>query len=383
MKRILYILGISFLYSVTSLAQSTSPETKQELNAARQDRYPKRFVQVGFIYPLSTNGLENNKVSNNLSFNLLGGYSAALDGAEFGGLVNLEKDYVHGVQFAGILNAVGAEVDGAQFAGIANVVGGPVFGPQFAGVANVVGKTVIGPQFAGITNVAGENTTGAQVAGIANVVEKNTKGVQIAGITNIAESVDGAQIAGILNVAERVKGVQIGLINIAKKVDGTQIGLLSLSQDGYKRFEIWGSDVLHGNVGFKMGGNKKFYNIFTVGATWPTDNKNRWGYGYGLGTNQPLGKRNQISIEAIAYQIHEQGTSWDYLNMLNQARVSFIFPLVNRFALTVTPTFNVQVTTLKTGEGIGTSWVKYDVYDQTFGNTRVRMWPGLNVGLQF
>ncbi|MFD1145017.1 hypothetical protein ACFQ4C_28065 [Larkinella insperata] len=374
----LFLLAISlFCTTVPSFSQDADDQRSQ-LNEARQNRYPIRPIQIGFVPPLSTNGMENAIVSNRLSLNLLGGFAAALDGVEFSSLFSLEKDYAKGAQFSGILNGVRNEVDGAQFAGITNVVGGPLYGVQFAGIANIVGKNMKGAQFGGIANIAGDNV----------------KGAQIAGITNIAETVEGVQIAGIANVAKRVNGTQIGLINIAETVEGAQIGLLSLSKNGYHRFEVWAGDALHANLGYKMGGNRKFYNIFTVGAAWPTGNNGRWnhlrwGYGYGIGTNQFMGKRNQISIEAISYQILEEGNYWDELNMLNQARVSFIFPLHNRLALTVTPTFNVQVTGFETGESVGTEWVKWSVYDQTFARrwddeqVRVRMWPGLNVGIQF
>jgi hypothetical protein len=150
---------------------------------------------------------------------------------------------------------------------------------------------------------------------------------------------------------------------------------------------VWASDVLLGNVALKMGGNRQFYNIFAVGANWPgNDLAARWGYGYGIGTNLPLGKRLQLSVEAMSYQIHEENTTWDRLNMLNQARVSFILPVYNRLALTVTPTFNVQVSQLENREGtnIGPKWVNYTVYDHLFKDrTRIRMWPGINVGIQF
>ncbi|WP_128543151.1 hypothetical protein [Larkinella soli] len=367
MKKLL--LSISTVLGLaSSLYAQDMDSLRSQLNEARKNRYPSRIAQVGFVPPLSTNGLENARVSNHLSINLLGGYAAALDGVEFSGLFSLEKDYAKGAQFSGIFNGVRNELDGAQFGGIANAVGGSAFGAQFAGISNTVG----GPM------------KGAQFAGIANVVGKQARGLQVAGIANVAYSIDGVQIAGIANVAKRVRGTQIGLINVAETVEGAQIGLLSIARNGYRRFEVWAGDALYANMGLKMGGNTKFYNILAVGATFPTGDKTRWGYGYGIGTNQPLGKRNQLSIEGIAYQIHEEGTSWDYLNMLNQVRLSFIFPIHNRLALTVTPTFNVQVTDLETGEGIGTKWVKWDVYDRTFNDrTRVRMWPGLNVGIQF
>lgn len=372
MKKLFISLSALFSIALHTVAQDLDAQ-RSELAEARQDRYPKRVVQVGFVPPLSTNGLESGRVSNHLSLNALGSYAAALDGVEFSGLFSLEKDYAKGVQFSGIFNGVKNEVDGAQFAGIANVNGGPLFGAQFAGIANAIGG----------------NLKGAQFAGISNVVGKEVRGTQIAGIANVAQAIEGVQVAGIVNVAKRVKGTQIGLVNVAETVDGAQIGLISVSRNGYRRVEIWAGETLYGNVALKMGGNRQFYNIFAAGATWPTSDNTRWGYGYGIGTNQPMGKRNQVSLELIAYQIHEKGNHWDKLNMLNQARVSFILPLYNHFALTVTPTFNVQVTQLETAEGVGREWVKWDVYDQTFSRrghdeqTRVRMWPGLNVGFQF
>lgn len=363
-KQLLRVSACLFIASQVYAQDTIQPDNQP----ARQDRYPKRAAQIGFIPPLSTNGLESGKVSNRLSLNVLGSYAAALDGVELSGLFNAEKDYVDGTQLAGIVNTVGHELDGVQFAGIANVVGGKIHGAQFGGIANVVGKGVTGAQLAGIANLAGQEVRGAQVAGIAN----------------IARSVTGPQIAGIINVAQQVKGAQIGLINIAQHIDGPQIGLISISPNGYRRFEVWASDALHANVAFKMGGNRQFYNIFALGATIPTNDRTRWGFGYGLGTNQPLGSRNQLSLEAISYQIHEENTTWDQLNMLNQARVSFIFPIHIRLAVTLTPTFNVQVSELEVAEGIGTKWVGWSVYDRLTANEiRVRMWPGLNVGLQF
>ncbi|QIP11890.1 DUF1326 domain-containing protein [Spirosoma aureum] len=365
MKTLLLHLSACLLIISQTYAQDTTSLDKQK---DRQNRYPKRAAQIGFIPPLSTNGLESGKVSNRFSLNALGSYAAALDGVELSGLFNVEKDYVDGVQFAGIVNSVGNELEGAQFAGITNIVGGNAHGSQFGGIANVVGKGMKGAQFAGIANLVGQDV----------------RGVQIAGIANIANAVTGPQIAGIVNIAGRIKGAQIGLINIARDIDGPQIGLISLSPNGYRRFEVWASDALHANVAFKMGGNRQFYNIFALGATVPTTNRTRWGYGYGIGTNQPIGKRVQLSLEAISYQIHEENTTWDQLNMLNQARFSFIFPIHNRMAFTLTPTFNVQVSRLEVAEGIGSEWVGWSVYDHLTDNgTRVRMWPGATVGLQF
>jgi uncharacterized protein YjbI with pentapeptide repeats len=361
MKKISVTLAILLASSGLTFAQTTETTDKE---------YPVRAVQVSFIPPLSTNGIESGKYINRLSFNALGGVARGLDGAEFSGLFAVERSNVRGAQFAGITNVVGGSVKGLQYGGIANVVGQEVTGVQFAGHVNVVGKSIDGAQFAGIANVAGGALEGAQFAGIVNV----------------ATEVDGAQFSGIVNVSKgNVKGAQVGLINLAGHVDGVQVGFINFAKDGYRRVEIWASDVLYGNIAFKMGGNRKFYNIFTAGTALPTENNTRWGFGYGLGTNFFLGKKSQLSIEGISYHIQESNDTWDEFNQLNQFRTSFIFPLKNKFALTVTPTFNIQVSQFKTAEGtIGTEWVSYNVYNKLVnGKTRVMMWPGLNVGIQF
>ncbi|GAB3166191.1 LA_2272 family surface repeat-containing protein [Telluribacter humicola] len=345
MKTSIIALTLASAISINSFAQSDATPEK-ELST--------RLAQVSFVPPLSTNGIYSTRYINNFSLNMLGGAAGGLNGAEFSGLFAIETDNVRGAQFAGIFNAVRGSFKGAQFGGIVNVAGKEVNGAQFGGIANITGKELDGAQFAGIANVA--------------------------------TSVEGAQVAGIVNVAAgNVKGAQIGLINLANHVDGVQIGLINVAKDGYRRVELWGSDVLYGNVALKMGGNRKFYNIFAAGATLPETKNTRWGYGYGIGTNFFIGKKSQLSIEGMSYQIHEHRTSWNALNQLNQLRASFILPLKNNFALTVTPTFNVQVTQLRTNDGtIGTEWVSYNVYNKLFNNkTRVMMWPGLNVGIQF
>ncbi len=361
MKILQLCLACLILTSSQSFAQYYDDEPAEEQIVA---------FQASIIPPLSTNGSRSYRYTNRLSLNLFAGLAGGLRGTEISGIASIELHDVHGFQYAGITNVVGENVRGAQFAGILNAVGKEVRGAQFGGIANAAGGRVTGAQFAGIVNVAGGALEGAQFGGIANV----------------ARSVDGVQVAGIVNVSGgNVKGAQIGLVNLAKHVDGVQIGLLNFAPDGYRRLEVWASDVLHGNVAYKMGGNRKFYNIFALGGSLPSAKEARWGYGYGLGTNFHMGKKSQISIEGIAYQVNEAGTYWDELNLLNQLRVSFIFPLKNRFAFTITPTFNVQVSQLQDAEGnIGTKWVNWNVYDEAVGDyTRVRMWPGVNVGFQF
>ena len=94
--------------------------------------------QISFVYPLGTSGIQSINYKYTLSINVLQGSTGAVEGVEFGGLVNTNRASMKGAQFAGIANLTGTWVDGVQFAGICNIVGGPVLGGQFAGIAGSV-----------------------------------------------------------------------------------------------------------------------------------------------------------------------------------------------------------------------------------------------------
>lgn len=242
--------------------------------------YIYRPVTVSVFPPLSTNGLESADIVSRVSLNLLAGYQAGLDGVEFGGLANLEKDFVKGAQFAGFGNYVGEEVQGAQFAGFMNLNGSWLEGGQFAGFLNIAGDSVSGAQGAGFLNIAGGSVEGLQGAGFLNMAAGDVRGVQGSGFLNIAggsllgvqgtgflniaggsfhggqgagfmnlagdssEAVQGAgflnlvtgsmkgvQVAGFANIATRdVEGVQAsGFLNVAQRLNGLQLGVINVS----------------------------------------------------------------------------------------------------------------------------------------------------------
>ncbi|HEX8531983.1 MAG TPA: hypothetical protein VF646_18240, partial [Cytophagales bacterium] len=280
-------------------AASALVASQDSLPASDSLPYETRPIQISFVTPLGTNGLESGRIVNHASFNLLAGYAAGLDGAEFAGFANVEKDFVRGVQFAGFANVVGGDVTAGQFAGFANVNGGVARGAQFAGFLNLTGDSVLaalfagfaniangsakGAQFAGFTNITKGSALGPQGAGFANIVKGsvggpqfagflntatgNVHGAQFAGFANVAgRDVRGAQVAGFVNVARKVRGVQIGVVNVADSVDGVQLGLFNFARHGYRRLELWGNEVMYANVAFKMG-SQHFHNIFAVSGS--------------------------------------------------------------------------------------------------------------------
>ena len=358
---------------------------------------------------------------NEVSFHLLVGYAAGLDGAEFSAIGNVENDFVDGAQFAGFFNVVRRRVDGLQAAGFLNASGGDTQGAQLSGFVNVGAGTINGLQATGFVNVTTGWQQGGQLSGFANLLTDSLRGVQGTGFVNVATGgvrgaqlsgfvnytrhlrglqatgfvnvasgdVRGAQLAGFVNYAHYVRGAQIGILNVADSVDGVPIGLVSfVRKNGYRRLELWYGDALQANVAFKMGVSR-FYNMLVFGTQFANTDF-RWGLGYGVGTLLPITSAFSMNIDLFALQVHEDNQRLfesSALNLLNTLRLSLNLHLAKHLTLWVAPTFNVMVSEYRQpdsrtiGSTIAPSWTNYD---RTFnGQTNVKMWPGFQVGLRF
>lgn len=410
----------------TSAASSLSDKINRNLDEIlfqhipEESDYERRPFHLGFIYPLSTNGTEAGKYVNEISLHLLVGYAAGLDGVEASGFGNIENDFVKGAQFAGFFNLVKNDVEGIQGAGFMNINGGNMHGAQFSGFLNTAAGSLDGIQGAGFANIATGKSTGAQFAGFMNIVTddanalqgagflnitsgfsngiqmagfaniaKSAKGVQLAGFTNIvAGDMEGFQGSGFINIAQNVKGAQLGVFNVADSIDGVPIGFLSIvRKNGYRTLEVWGSEALHANIGFKIG-VEKFYNIFALGTQF-TDTDFRWGLGYGIGTQWPSSSSFRFNLDLLSFTIYEEGNQPfknQDLNLLNTLRFGISKQFSKHFGLFIAPTFNVMVSQLQRSETntIGSDIAPWTVYDKTFdGKTNVKMWPGFQFGLRF
>jgi len=266
---------------------------KRQFNLSKNLQFiEKQHFQVSLIPHFGTNKLMSGNVENNISLNILGGYSYAVNGFELGGFLNIVRTNVKTVQIAGFANVVGGNttgiqlagfmnnnrqsVTGIQVAGFSNIVLDTITGVQLAGFSNVLKGKMNGLQLAGFSNVTTENVDGIQVSGFSNYARKDVRfaqlsgfvnygknigglqasgfanigadvggaqlagflnysdgtigGVQIAGFTNIASEVKSAQLAGFVNVStKKITGLQASFLNIAKKVNGVQIGLFNFA----------------------------------------------------------------------------------------------------------------------------------------------------------
>jgi hypothetical protein len=278
--------------------------------------------QFSLVPGLGTHGKMSGQVANKFSLNVLGGYSAGVEGFEVAGLFNIDKKDVQYVQTAGIFNIVLGNTKGAQVAGVSNFIEGKATGAQCAGVINKAGK-VDGAQVGGVVNIAFDTVNGAQASGFVNAA--TVANTQIAGFVNIAEHIDGIQIAGFINLAERINGMQLaGFINLADQVDGMQlagfvniagtvkgvqmagfiniadscdypIGLVNIVGNGDASLGVTVDDLGTTTLSLRSGG-RILYGIVGIGVN-AYQSAGLVGVEAGLGAHIPISRRFRINTE--------------------------------------------------------------------------------------
>ncbi|MFB2120619.1 hypothetical protein ACEVG1_15490 [Parapedobacter sp. 2B3] len=186
--------------------------------------------QISFTPGISSQGLFNSQVVNQVSLNIMGGHTAGVNGVEVGGLFNVNQRDVRYFQTAGLFNLVGRNVEGVQIAGISNIVVGDVSGIQVSGVNNRSGDVT---------------------------------GMQLSGVFNVAAAVRGVQLAGLVNIADS-SDYPIGLVNLVKNgrrrvgigVDGGGMAQLTFRSGGRVLYGLVG-------VGYNPGGGTERYGLET------------------------------------------------------------------------------------------------------------------------
>ncbi len=372
----------------------------------------RRLAQVSILPFVGTNALRSAEMTNNLSLNLFWGTNGGVDGVEVGGFVNTVRNDVKGVQVAGLGNTVGGDIVGTQVAGLFNTGNGHVQGVQAAGLFNVAGKTeavqtaglfnvttgdFIGIQMAGLFNVSTGKADGMQTSGLFNIANGKTK-TQLSGLFNIAKDVEIGQASAFLNVGKKVSGFQIALINIADSTSGVSLGLLNIIKKGYNRLEFAGGEALYSNLALKFGA-RSFYNIFQFGARWdnmtvqvnPTNGGEpttktgtcmSWALGYGIGTTVGFSPRTLMNIEVVSMHVNELERWTNHLNLLNQLRLTFDVRTGRRTSLFVGPVGNILISSLQRDNNFVSNIAPHVQYEETTGDTNVKMWVGFTAGIR-
>jgi hypothetical protein len=208
-------------------------------NAQNITGYSTKKIQLALTPGLSTNLKIAGTVKNDVSINLIGGYSYGNNFLELGGAFNINRTNVNGLQMAGLSNLVGNNVNGWQIAGAINRTKGHQRGLQSSGFGNFNSNSFSGLQLSGAVNVA-KNISGAQLAGAVNVADSinglqmttvfnkctTLKGLQFSVTVNLCDTLNGSQI-GVLNKAKHNNGLQIGVINFINTSEGASIGLIN------------------------------------------------------------------------------------------------------------------------------------------------------------
>ncbi|HEY4288351.1 MAG TPA: hypothetical protein VGN00_14710 [Puia sp.] len=268
----------------------------QSLNLA--DFFAKKPVQMSLTPGLGTHGRMSGQVVNKISLNIVGGYTAGMNGVELAGVFNLDKNAVGFVQAAGVVNVVGGKVEGVQLAGVDNSDLDSVVGVQAAGVSNVVKGAVTGVQLAGVVNISQGEVKGVQAGGVVNVSHK-VNGVQVGGIANVSQEVNGVQVGGVVNYTRRLRGVQIGLVNIADSSSGFMVGLVNIVKNGVHEFTVSSNEMTPLNISYRTG-SRGMYSILELGFD-PGNNEKVYNYGIGIGNEARLSSRLALNTEGLLY----------------------------------------------------------------------------------
>jgi len=298
---------------------------------------PLQFSLVPFV---GTNGTNSGNVVNEVSFNLLGGYSAGTQAFEMAGLFNINRGMMSGVQLAGLFNQVGGIVDGVQLAGLFNSNLDSVKGVQLAGLTNFTTGAVEGVQISGLANFSPKYVQGVQLSGLLNFTPKLVEGSQISGGLNFAgEGIKGSQV-GLVNFAGKVNGFQLGLINIADSVSGVPVGLITIIKDGYHVIELGATEVLPFNLSLRTG-KREFYTMFFSGIRPDIQPDVTWAFGFGVGTSPRLAKNIYLNIEASSEQLNKGNV--EAVNLINRFYLGGEWQISKRLAVYGGPTINYRV----------------------------------------
>lgn len=198
---------------------------EESMNTAKNiNTFENTKMQVSLLPFLGSDYRLSGTKTNNLSLNILAGYTGAVDGVEIGGGVNIVQNDVKGAQLAGFGNIVGKDTRGAQLAGFFNVNNGSVTGAQIAGFQNTLNGEMHGAQISGFNNVTTQNVDGIQATGFVNVAFKDVNMAQLSGFVNYGRNIGGLQATGFVNLATgNVEAAQLaGFVNMSRDVNGLQ-----------------------------------------------------------------------------------------------------------------------------------------------------------------
>lgn len=345
--------------------------SKQQLNSLNLNSFfAKQPFQFSFTPGLGSHGRMGAQVVNKFSLNIIGGYTAGVNGVEIGSLFNMVKKDAQYVQVAGLFNIVGGslkgvqagglyntvmkDVDGVQLSGLTNIVSGTTEGVQLGGVYNH-NKNIKGVQAAGVGNVTAhdaegvviagvfngaQNMNGTQIAGVANYTHKKTKGLQISAVVNSATvEMNGMQISGFVNYTKKLKGMQIGLVNIADSSEGYSIGLVNINRHGYHKASFSTNELQQLQLAYKSG-SARLYSMLVGGFNLSQQQK-LYSFGYGLGSDYSINKTNKWFLNPELMHLYVYNGNLNNRNLLSRMQLHVKYKFNHHINIHTGPAFSV------------------------------------------
>ncbi|GJM62774.1 hypothetical protein [Persicobacter diffluens] len=390
----------------------------QQQDTVSLPTYP---IQFSVVTPLSTdriNELDPEKTIHNFSFNMFLGKNGGVNGFEGSFLANYIYQDMYGVQMAPIMNYVNGQTQGVQMAGVFNASGDRLRGVQMSGVSSLAQGNVQGAQLSGAVNIAEKKVKGAQLSGAVNVGINEIKGLQMAGGVNVALSymnglqaapinvaiaeMEGAQIGainvntgtlkgsqiGAINVGGKVQGSMVGVINVADSVKGIPFGVLNIVRHGYRSVAFESNEVWRGMLTYRMG-SPVFYNIFTAGYMWD-GNYQRYGLGYGIGTQFHISRKNHFFMELTATHINEDEGWTDQLNLMSRFHMGVDIRIAPWMTMSVGPAISLLTSHVDQGNLTDTQGypapalsVFPNWWSEQNGDLYMAVWGGLQASIRF
>lgn len=321
---------------------------------AQQDN--RILKNIGFVYPLSSNGTAAPKDTNNFSLNLIAGVSASERGMSFAGLSTVVLHDASGIQIAGFSNHIGNNANGVLLAGFLNTYKGGG-GTGIAGFANL-----------------SPNGSGTQIAGFLNK-GGNIHSLQIAGFMNLCHDLKGVQLSAFMNKAKKSIGTQIGLINIADSAC-TQIGFINIAKNAEKSLALTIDENQTTMLTFRSGGSM-IYGIIGLGYN-VNNKKSKYAYEGGLGAHllkiQSFGLNAELVSSSLENFKHNQNYFKSSFRLIPSFRIT---PSLELFG---GPSINYVATNTEEGRNMTKTYVSS--WSRNNGENLYGFYIGYTTGVQ-
>jgi hypothetical protein len=400
--------------AMTGLDSARAKPFRFNFNAFVYNNEPANGLQLGFFFTSTFRAFVGPQVS------LLGNLAMAdMAGAQASVVMNMATKKIYGAQLSSAVNYA-SSIDGFQGSAALNMAGdfNGIQAAPFnlaltgngvqAGVINLYADSLQGVQGStiniarkvsigqgGVINLAWD--AGKAQGGAINAAYRTEYGqggvVNVAGdagkvqggVVNVAGSVGYLQ-GGVINVGGHVER-QIGIINIAGKSDKSPIGLINILGNGIIDATFFVDETGRAGTTLHMG-TPYLYTLIeyalkpTISGSWsdtgPQSN------GLGLGTRFGMWG-NHFSLDYAYLEVRSSGNIFSYNNgddnMLQKVRLGGSYKLLPGVALSSGITLNAlsegwsgdNPLSLEPRGGYHWHW--------TFGDHKVRLWPGLYAGL--